>query len=142
MEKYTTDKIRIIYFYLPAIRERFYNKDNLSEIEKLLLVFNEQTSTGLKKLMKGNKIMEEYVNESEKTSKKEEIIGLYDKELYDEMMEYHKIRRAKEDGLEKGIKEGEKNSKIDIAKKMLENKIEVKIISNCTGLSVDEINCL
>jgi len=30
--------------------------------------------------------MEEYLEESRKPSKKKEIIGLYDKELYDEMM--------------------------------------------------------
>lgn len=31
-----TDKIRIIYFYLPNIKTVWYNKGSLSEVEKLL----------------------------------------------------------------------------------------------------------
>ncbi len=136
--KILTDKIRIIYFYLPKIREKFYNKDNLSEVEKLLLVFNEQSSTYLDELMEGNKVMKEYFEESNETSKKEEIIGLYDKELYDEAMEYHRLRHAREDGME----EGEKKKSLEIAKNMLKKNMEINFISECTGLSIEEIRKL
>ncbi len=145
-----TDKIRIIYFYLPKIREKFYNKGGLSEIEKLLLVFNETPSTELEKIMEGNKIMEEYLEESNETSKKEEIIGLYDKELYDEMMEYHKLKHAREDGIEQGmkdgieqgLKQGEKETKVEMARKMLASNEPISKIQLYTTLSVEEIEKL
>jgi len=79
--------------------------------------------------------MEEYLEESRKPSKKKEIIGLYDKELYDEMMEYHKLKHAREDGKEQGAKENSKK----IAKEMLGKNLELSLISECTGLSIEEI---
>ena len=133
-----TDKIRILYFYLPKIREKYYNKSNLSEIEKLLLVFNEQESKELSEIMEGHEIMEEYVKESKKTSTKEEVIGLYDKELYDEAMEYHRIRHAREEGMEKGMKK----EKIEIAKSLKEAGVDIEIIIKSTSLSQKEIENL
>ena len=100
----------------------------------MLLVFNEQESKELNEIMERHEIMEEYVKESKKTSTKEEVIGLYDKELYDEAMEYHRIRHAREEGMQK--------EKIEIAKNMLEKNIEIDLISSCTGLSIKEIESL
>ena len=79
--------------------------------------------------------------------KKEEIIGLYDKELYDEMMEYHKLKHAREDGIEQGrkdgieqgLKQGAKENSKKIAKEMLGKNLELSLISECTGLSIEEI---
>ena len=144
------DKIRILYFYLPKIREKYYNKSNLSEIEKLLLVFNEQESKELSEIMEGHEIMEEYVKESKKTSTKEEVTGLYDKELYDEMMEYHKLKHAREDGMEQGrkdgieqgLKQGEKEPKVETARKMLEEGFAIDTIVKITSLKEEEIEKL
>ena len=49
---------------------------------------------------------------------------------------------AEERGMEKGIKEGEKAQAMKIAKKMIEMKLDVKIISEATGLSIEEIKKL
>ena len=114
----------------------------LSEIEKSLLVFNEQDSMELDKLMEGKRIMKEYNEESKEASKKEEIIGLYDKELYDEMIEYHRIRHAKEEGIAEGEKKGVKETSQNIAREMLEKGIDITIISECTGLTKEEIEQL
>ena len=86
--------------------------------------------------------MEEYVKESKKTSIKEEVIGLYDKELYDEAMEYHRIRHAREEGMEKGIKKGMKKEKIEIAKSLKEAGVDIEIIIKSTSLSKEEIEKL
>jgi len=122
-----TEKVQIIYIYLPKIRRKYYNKDSLSELEKLLIVFNEQETKELKKIMEGNKIMEEYHKEAKEASIEERVIGLYDKELYDEMMEYHKLRHAKEEG------------KIEIAKNLLKMKMSLKDIVRATGLTIEEL---
>ncbi len=149
-----TEKIEIIYIYLPKIREKYYNKEKLSEMEKLLLVFNEQDSKELQSLMEGNEIMEQYHFDASEASKKEEIIGLYDKELYDEMMEYHKLKHAKEEGIErgiekgikkgieKGIEKGKREKELEIAKKLRENHIDIELISISTGLTKGEIENL
>ena len=52
-----------------------------------------------------------------------------------------KIEGLKE-GLDRGLKEGEKNKSIEIAKNMLQLNIDVNIISQSTGLSVNEIENL
>ena len=52
------------------------------------------------------------------------------------------LRIGKEEGLKKGLKEGEKNKSIEIAKNMLKDNVDVNIISKYSGLSIDEINNL
>lgn len=45
-------------------------------------------------------------------------------------------------GIKQGIKQGKKNERIKIAKAMLKQNIELKIISSCTGLTKEEIKKL
>ncbi len=42
-------------------------------------------------------------------------------------------------GEEKGLLAGERNAKFETAKKMLENKIPIDLITKCTGLSLEEV---
>ena len=52
------------------------------------------------------------------------------------------IELGLKEGLDKGLKEGEKNKSIEIAKNMLKLNVDVNIISQSTGLSVEEIKDL
>ena len=45
-------------------------------------------------------------------------------------------------GEEKGLLAGERNAKFETAKKMLENKIPIDLITKCTSLSLEEVNSL
>lgn len=45
-------------------------------------------------------------------------------------------------GIEKGIEQGKKEEKFQIAKKMLEKKIDITVISEVTGLTKEEIENL
>ena len=45
-------------------------------------------------------------------------------------------------GEKKGRLAGERNAKFETAKKMLENKIPIALITKCTGLSLEEVNSL
>ena len=49
------------------------------------------------------------------------------------------IEIGKSEGIEIGRSEGSKNKSIQIVKKMLEEKINIELISKVTGLSVEEI---
>jgi len=153
-KKWLTDKIIIINIYLPIIKEKCYNKEKLSEFEKLLLVFNETDNNMLNNLKEGNKIMEEYVKDATNASQDNEVIGLYDKELHDEMLKNTMIDNARTDGVELGIEigierginigieHGNKQKQIEIAKNMLNKNMDITIISEITGLSTEEIEKL
>ena len=45
-------------------------------------------------------------------------------------------------GEKKGRLAGERNAKFETAKKMLENKIPIALITKCTGLSLEEVKRL
>ena len=127
-----SNKIRIINIYLPNIRKKDYNK--LKLYEKLLLIFNENDNQLLKNLSKGDEIMEKYVKESKEASEQDEVIGMYDKELHDE-----KLRLAENDEyMEKGKQEKAKET----ALKLLQKNIDLNIISECTGISLEELKKL
>ena len=131
-----SNKIRIINIYLPNIRKKDYNK--LKLYEKLLLIFNENDNQLLKDLSKGDEIMEKYVKESKEASEQDEVIGMYDKELHDE-----RLRLAENDEYrKKGFKEGHDEGIKETALKMLQKGYDISDISECTGLSLKELNQL
>ena len=45
-------------------------------------------------------------------------------------------------GIDKGINQGKKEEKIEIAKMMLQKNMKVKDIADITGLSIEEIKAL
>ena len=49
---------------------------------------------------------------------------------------------AYEEGLNKGINQGAEQTRIETAKKMLENCLSKEIIANCTGLSIEQVEKL
>ena len=139
-----TEKLKFIHIYLPNIRKKCYNKEKLNVLERLLLAFNEEEN--LSDITKGDRIMEEYVKESIKASMDEEVIGLYDKELHLEKLRLSELKEAKgkgiEQGIEKGIEHGIEEEKLEIAKELLNNNVQVDIIMKSTGLTKEEINNL
>ena len=131
-----SNKIRIINIYLPNIRKKDYNK--LKLYEKLLLIFNENDNQLLKDLSKGDEIMEKYVKESKEASEQDEVIGMYDKELHDERLRLAENDEYREKGIEEGIQQNQKET----ALKMLQKGYDITDISECTGLSLDELQKL
>lgn len=56
-----------------------------------------------------------------------------------EMDRINEIGFAKREGIEQGIEQGEKRKQLQIAKKMLEKDMPIKLIAEFTGLTEDEI---
>jgi len=52
------------------------------------------------------------------------------------------LQEGREKGLQEGLKEGEKKAKIEVAKKLISQNIDIDIIVQSTGLSKDEIERL
>ena len=153
-----TDKIKIFNIYLPLIRKKYYNGEELSDLEKLMLVFNEEDNEKLSKVYEGESIMEEYVKDAKRASMEDDIVGLYDKELHEEKLRITELEEAREKGIEigtkrgmdsgikqgmaAGIAQGKKESILETAKNMLKKKLDINLIAECTGLSEEEINNL
>ena len=127
-----TKKLKYIHIYLPNIKKKCYNKEKLSVLERLLLTFNEEEN--LSDITKGDRIMEEYVKDAKEASIKDEVIGLYDKELHLEKLRLSELSEAKEEGI--------KTRNMEIAKNMLKDEVDISVISKYTGLSKEEIEKL
>lgn len=144
--KILTNKIKIMHLYLPKIKEKYYNKEKLSELEKIILVFNLSNKNELDNIIGDNKIMKEYKKEALDASHDEEVIGLYDKELedfYNRQAAYYEIEeKAIKKGIEQGIEQGKNKKSIEIAKIMLDKNMDISLISEITKFSKEEIeNC-
>ena len=136
--EYLTEKIKIINIYLPNIRKKYYNKEELNELDKVMLVLNEEDNNNLSKLYKGEKVMEDYVKDAKRASISDDVVGLYDKELHEELLRNTELYNAEQ----KGIKQGIKENKLETAKALLKEKISIDIISRTTGLKKEEIEKL
>ncbi|MBR1386504.1 MAG: hypothetical protein IJ568_06710, partial [Bacilli bacterium] len=146
-----TDKITFIYIYLPLIRKKYYNKGELTKLEKLMLIFNEEKTKEIDSLSKEEMVMEEYRRDAESASVEENVIGLYDKELEDKMIQEainnRLLQEGKQEGKLEGLKEGKKEGLkegkleglISVAKEMLKRNVSISDISQYTGLSKQEI---
>ena len=86
--------------------------------------------------------MEEYVKEAKRASTNDEIVGLYDKELHEEKLRITELEEARDEGEKKGITIGKKKGIIETAKKFLKEKVDIDIITKCTGLTKEEIEKL
>ena len=137
---------------MPNIDKRDYNKFNL--YEKLLLIFNENDEELLNDLSEGDEIMEKYVKDSKEASEQDEVIGMYNEEIHKEKLRLAEIDEFRELGHEEGLKEGLKRgheegmeegtqkTKEETAKKMLQDNLDLNIISKYTDLSIKEVEKL
>ena len=141
-----TDKIKIFNIYLPLIRKKYYNGEELSDLEKLMLVFNEEDNEKLSKVYEGESIMEEYVKDAKRASMEDDVVGLYDKELHEEKLRITELEEAREKGIETGmaagIAQGKKESILETARNMLKDNLDIEMICKYTGLTREEINNL
>ncbi len=98
-----------------------------------------------------NKILKEILNKEElerfigevvKMSKDTFSIHEWEKEKTEELLKYEEYLYGKNEGLKEGKNVGIKEKSIEIAKNMLNKKMDIKIISEMTGLSKEEIENL
>ena len=127
-----SDKIIFVQIYVPNLRKKWYNEgiESLNEAEKYILALVEMDIEKLKSLG-GEELMEEYVKEAEKVSFEGGVGESYDKEW-----------ALKDQAYRDGKDESILTEKQTIAKSMLEENIDINIISKCTGLSIDEVKSL
>ena len=138
-----TDKIKIIQIYIPLIRKKWYDNDeDLTLLEKFLMIINEKDSEKLDSLVKENDFMDDYRKDAKEKSIDTEVVGLYNKELEDEMLMKASLKEEYNEGKKQGIEEGMQKGILTVAKKMRENDLDLETISNVTGLSIKELEKL
>jgi len=128
------------------IEDLSFDKKNLTKLERELLILVLDKKEEIKEISKGEKELMEVGKKIEDLSFDINMIGLYDEEEERRKVEamkrkYH-ISQGIEQGLEKGFRQGSKKSSLEIAKRMLQNKIDIKVIAECTGLSVNKLQTL
>ena len=101
--------------------------EKLTEEEKYILALVEEDIEKLEELGSEDKVMKEYIKEAEKVSFENKLGESYDKELA--------LKEA-------FYEEGALSTKKEIAKSMLNKSMNVDLISELTGLSIDEIESI
>ena len=94
------------------------------------------------KLKEVNKIMKKVIDRYERFISSEDEMEVYnarDAFLYGQTV---MLKREREEGIKEGVEKGKKSEKIAIAKKFKNSGIDINIISENTGLSIEEIKNL
>ena len=126
---------------LELYKDLYYNKINQSEEAIWYAILIARSFSELyelaKKVLDKNKVqrlMEAVIN----MSKDEMILHAWEKDKWDEYIKNNELEDAKQEGKNIGIKEKE----IEIAKKMLEKKMDIQDICEITGLTLQDIQLL
>jgi len=132
-----TDKLLIVTFNMKKLLDLWYNKDENFEYKYLAMLAIDNKEK-LEKYCKGDKIMEDF---------KENVIDINDNDIYKDILSKEKdnmmvIEAGLHYAKEEGIEEGRCEEKIEVAKKMLEEDIDIEKIVKVTGLSKEEIKKL
>ena len=128
VEDYGLEKYKIDLEY---IENKYYNNDELTRREKIFLMFKESNRKILKEISKGDKIMDKIYKRLDKLSEDEALSLLYDEKEREEEKKQAEIEYAEEHGLNKGIKQTAKN--------MLERNMNIDVVAEITGLSLEEV---
>ena len=130
---------------LELYRNLYYNEGNRSKEVIWYTMLTSRTFSELYELArqvldedKVQRLMEAVIN----MSKDEFIIHEWQKEKMDALVKHNEMEGAKKDGIEEGKSIGIEESKLEIAKNMLKEKIDEDVISRVTGLTIQEIEKL
>ena len=137
--KILTDHCMLHYIELPK-----FNLNN--DKEKLSSWIKFFKGENMSNLIKENNIFEEVEKRCRSFIDSDPLINAYRKKewnkyFYKDMMNVEREEGIKEGKLE-GIKEGEKNKAISMAKSMKAKNMDINLISEITGLNIEEVNKL
>ena len=149
------DMVQMHIVEVPRFKKVLYNT-NIEDIKKKKILswiefFTSKDLDKVKdKLKEVNNIMPKVINKYERFISSEDEMEVYnarDAFLYGQTIMLKRereegIQEGIEKGIQKGIQEGRREEQINIARSFKNAGIDIKIISENTGLSVEEINKL
>ena len=83
-----------------------------------------------------------FINKAKELSSDDEMVYMFDQENMQEMIRNTELEEATESGIEKGILQGSQEKALEIAKNLLNAKMDLDSIAKMTGLSREEIEKL
>ena len=132
-----TDLEEIHFIEIPKLKKINSEKDIVDVLEGWVEFLRDPESEVVRKLEMTNKEIREAKDELYRLSMDEKERALYfirEKSIRDEISA---LANAEEKGMERGIKKGERNKAIEIAKSLLD-VLDIETISIKTGLSIKE----
>ena len=130
-----TDHIQMHYVEIPKFDE---NANINKELKNWILFLKSNKEEDMSQLLKEDTIFEKAIKKYNYFTDNEDLLNEYDKrEAY--LVYQHSLMR---DFKEEGKLEGEKNKSILIAKNLKKSGLDVKFISENTGLSLEEVEKL
>ena len=131
---------------------KILNNSNINDIKKSKILsciefFTVKDLNKVKdKLKEANSIMSKVIDKYERFISSEEEMEVYnarDAFLYGQTIMLKKEREEGiKEGIEQGIEKGEKNKALSIAKSLKKSGLDIKFISDNTGLSIEEVEKL
>ena len=128
------DNLIILEFNIDKIKDEWYN--GISEYNFVAALDLEGEE--LDKICEGDKYMELFEKEVKRLNQNQKFTEFMSAKEEEEKLKKTLIEDAKNEGIQKG----EMKKQIEIAKNMLENKMDLKLISKLTELSISEIETL
>ena len=142
-DKHNNEFIRNFIIYdinMEKVKDIWYSKSK-KEIENnkylIMLDLDLEELDELSKISKDRRV-NKYMNEVKRVNEDPEFREFISAEEDNRKIENSIKKELREDG----IKEGQKEEKIEIAKNMLNEGIDINVISKCTGLTNKEISLL
>ena len=124
---------------LAKIYKKYYTLDEeLTRFEKALAILSFSKVKDLRKISEGDEMLMRVVKKIEELTDDPDMVQYIDVEKGMELGRKEDIEKAAKEA----AKEASKKEKIETARKLLKNKVDINIIADSTGLSKDEINKL
>ena len=130
------EDIEMFEIFLPIFNKVCYHRSN--EIDRRLRLFSCTSYEEMYSIVDKNDPNYFIIEELRRLGMNNKFVDEYDYEFVQKKL----MNSIKDEGYENGKQDGEKSKQLEIAKKMLEKKSDIDFISECTGLSIKEINSL
>ena len=140
-EVYIKNSITILK-YLEYYRKKFYNDNNLSNSDMWLVMLTSETFEELYELtgyIMNDEERDKYIRKVIGMSKDNFILHEWEKEKLEQLVEAERRRNALAEGFEEGVEEGIEQNKLEVVINMLNENLNMELISKVTGLSEKEI---
>ena len=139
--KYNVDLVKVYHIVLDNFDNLNYNIDK--EIAKFIEFIKTSKFSELKKISRGDNDYMAGYRKVEDLSTDPEFIGYYDYEQARcddiEMAEYTGLKKGIEQGIKQGVEQGIEQNKKEMIMSMINEGLELDIISKITKLSIEEI---
>lgn len=137
--------LKIIELNMEKYKEMWYHGSEKEKEENKFLIMLDLNEEELKKI-KGDKVVSKYMKEINKLNNDSEFVEYMSAEedarkIYNSRM-YDAREKGFKQGYDEGIEQGIEKNKIEIAKNLLNNNVDINVISLSTGLSQEEIKKL